>query len=130
MISKSCNKCKCIKLLDEFGNDSGGKKKRSWCKNCDRQINKERAEIKKTAPPIPDNHICPVCELDEAKLSESLNPTIRTKYRPWVMDHDHQEKTFRGWICRKCNLGLGNFNDDMELLSKATEYLRKTSNGK
>jgi hypothetical protein len=122
---KSCNKCKIEKTLDQFGNDSGGKKKRSWCRVCDSNMNKERNEIKKTAPPIPSNHVCPVCTKTETQLNESINPTRRKKGRPWVMDHDHDSKTFRGWLCRKCNLGLGNFADDYELVLKAAGYLKK-----
>ena len=126
---KTCNKCKQTKPLDQFGNDSGGKKKRSWCRECDKEANKDRATIKKTAPPIPNNHVCPVCGKDENTLNESINPTLRKKGRPWVMDHDHNKKTFRGWICRKCNLGLGNFNDDYDLVLKAAKYLKDRQNG-
>jgi len=122
---KRCNRCKIAKLFLEFGNDSGGKKKRSWCKECDREVNKDRAEIKKTAPSIPENHICPVCNLNEEQLNESLNPTIRAKHRPWVMDHNHSKKTFRGWICRKCNLGLGNFNDDIRIIGNALNWIKQ-----
>jgi hypothetical protein len=46
------------------------------------------------------------------------------------MDHDHELKTFRGWLCRKCNLGCGNFKDNPELLEKAAKYLRDKKNGK
>ena len=130
LISKICNRCKCIKPLNQFGNDSGGKKLRSDCRECDSTLAKERKEISKTAPAIPDNHVCPICKQTEEQLNENINPTLRKKGRPWVMDHNHKEKTFRGWLCRKCNLGCGNFKDNPELLEKAAKYLRDTSNGK
>lgn len=40
------------------------------------------------------------------------------------MDHNHSTGKFRGLLCKKCNLGLGNFNDSPELLQKAIEYLK------
>ena len=124
---KKCNNCNQVKPLEQFGNDSGGKKKRSWCKLCDSIVSKERKEILKTAPPIPDNHVCPICNKSEQQLNENINPTLRKKGRPWVMDHNHDKKTFRGWVCRKCNLGMGNFADDPDLILKAAEYLVKNT---
>ena len=129
MSSKRCNRCREVKPLSDFGNDSGGKKKRSDCRACDSMLAKDRKEIMKTAPPVPDNYACPICEKTEGQLNEDINPTLRKKGRPWVMDHDHKLKVFRGWLCRKCNLGCGNFKDDPVLLEKAAKYLKESQNG-
>ena len=68
-----------------------------------------------------------ICEKNENQLNETQQPTMRKKGSPWVCDHDHTKKTFRGWICRKCNLGLGNFNDDYTLVLNAAKYLKEYS---
>ncbi len=40
------------------------------------------------------------------------------------MDHDHKTGRFRGWLCHNCNVGLGHFMDNSELLLKADTYLK------
>ena len=60
------------------------------------------------------NHRCFICN--------EIN-----KFGPWkdklVVDHDHDTGKVRKLLCDKCNKGLGQFNDNPELLKKATEYL-------
>jgi hypothetical protein len=38
-------------------------------------------------------------------------------------DHDHATKLPRGWLCRRCNLGLGDWEDKPDLMRKAASYL-------
>jgi len=42
-----------------------------------------------------------------------------------VVDHNHKTGNIRELLCDKCNLGLGNFKDNIELLSNAIMYLKK-----
>jgi hypothetical protein len=40
----------------------------------------------------------------------------------WQCDHDHKTKQFRGWICKKCNTGLGGIGDTAESVVNAVLY--------
>lgn len=42
-----------------------------------------------------------------------------------MLDHDHDTAEFRGWLCRSCNVGLGQLGDDIEGLTRAIKYLEK-----
>jgi hypothetical protein len=45
--------------------------------------------------------------------------------RSFSVDHDHINGKVRGLLCRGCNVGIGNLNDDPELLEKAIIYIKK-----
>ncbi len=40
-------------------------------------------------------------------------------------DHCHDTNKFRGWLCAKCNTGIGMLNDLPKLVAKAARYLSK-----
>lgn len=45
--------------------------------------------------------------------------------RDWHIDHDHVTGTPRALLCHHCNLGIGNFRDNPDLLLAAIKYLRQ-----
>lgn len=47
------------------------------------------------------------------------------KGRRLVVDHNHESGNIRGLLCSQCNLGLGNFGDDPEVLKLAIKYLKE-----
>lgn len=47
-----------------------------------------------------------------------------------VVDHCHQSGDFRGLLCRNCNLALGNFKDNPELMEQGAQYVRRTTKEK
>lgn len=65
------------------------------------------------------NGLCDICGENRNYSNRSLSK-----------DHDHNTGKFRGMLCTKCNLGLGKFSDNPELLIKAANYLNQSkSNG-
>jgi len=119
---KTCTICRQALPLSAFGRDGGANYLRYECKSCARKQSKTIREIKKNASPIPKDHCCPICEMNEQQ--------IRTRYpnkkNVWCCDHNHTTNKFRGWLCHKCNLGLGNFDDDIKRIKNAMQYLTKT----
>ena len=69
-------------------------------------------------PPV--DHKCPICNRSESEISSGGG----NKSTRWVLDHNHETNKFRGWLCHNCNMGIGAFKDNIEVLYKAIEYLK------
>ena len=41
------------------------------------------------------------------------------------LDHDHKTGAFRGWLCNRCNLGIGMLGDTVAGMEGAIAYLRR-----
>lgn len=71
---------------------------------------------------VEQNYKCAICGCDAKSLSKRFQ-----------IDHDHSccptrracSKCVRGLLCSSCNLGIGNLKDDISILEKATDYLKK-----
>lgn len=42
------------------------------------------------------------------------------------LDHDHDTGAFRGWLCGRCNMGLGALGDSIATIERILAYLRRT----
>ena len=52
--------------------------------------------------------VCPICQRGGQKMH---------------VDHNHHTGAVRGMLCTRCNVGLGQFRDDRNLIARAIEYL-------
>ena len=118
--SKLCSKCGKSLPATDFSPCSGGKYLRPECRECGYDLAKTRKQLKEEHGSPPDDYICPIClkNKDEVKGFGGKN------LGPWVIDHHHKTKKFRGWLCHKCNRI---FNDDCttDLLLRAIYYLEE-----
>jgi hypothetical protein len=42
------------------------------------------------------------------------------------LDHCHEKGVFRGWLCKECNISMGNLGDNIEGFIRAIKYLNRT----
>lgn len=66
------------------------------------------------------NYVCAICEQPETSV-DGRNATLKNL----AVDHCHKHKGIRELLCWRCNGTLGKINDDVELLQKMIDYLKK-----
>ena len=60
------------------------------------------------------NGACKICgKVDPGRISS----------KRLAVDHDHTTGKVRGILCFRCNMGLGCFNDNIEIIKKVINYL-------
>jgi hypothetical protein len=66
---------------------------------------------------ISQNYKCAICQ-------ENPNGWNGQSGR-FDVDHDHKTGKVRGLLCSSCNTSLGKFKDDISILKRAINYLKK-----
>lgn len=76
---------------------------------------------------------CPECRRAASRKFQRGGKSSETKAGPCEIcgthceplhwDHNHVTGQFRGWLCPRCNGGLGCFGDDIEVMKWAIQYL-------
>jgi hypothetical protein len=131
---KKCTLCKADKPECDFYFDTNSNRLRAECKDCQRKKNRSRlvmhrdqrrvSDLKKryniniddwnNLMTIQDNK-CAIC----GEPPQNDNRNLST-------DHCHETGKVRGLLCRRCNMGIGYFKDNIDLLQKSIEYLRNS----
>ena len=130
MESKICKDCQTEKPVSEFYKQVQSKNSyQSYCKSCHYARTKEPAkwaQIKKLYGIDRADYeqmmkeqrgVCKICGTTEADHRKFLS-----------VDHDHKTGQVRGLLCHSCNIGLGKFRDNENLLKLAIVYLQDFKN--
>lgn len=107
----------------------------AYCKPCFNNKNKKwQAQNPDKLPNLDQNRISSrkrnfgISENDYAQMLVDQNNScaICKKEIGWeaAVDHCHTTNVVRGLLCRKCNLGLGGFKDNIETIRKAIAYVK------
>lgn len=138
LVSRVCTTCKVMKSAREFRtNRSSIRGVNSYCRDCANERNRAYrttengrrrtwlADVKRRynvsgeeAEAIVRKRMgkCEICGDRSTVIHKGV-------VRNLAIDHDHQTGHIRGVLCNACNLGLGSFRDNEELLIKAAQYL-------
>jgi len=111
--TKICPRCKKRRKLNQFHhNASRADGRMGHCKFCRNLYMREFAYYKyhlKKAGKLKRTVCCAICRNRYAAVLDQ--------------DHDHKTQKFRGFLCRRCNVGLGMFMDNVGRLKRAIAYL-------
>lgn len=134
---KKCTKCKTDKELSEYHKDSGQRSGyRCRCKECHKSANstynkkirdKRQFYVLKSATRVTKDQYNSLLNLQDNKCA-ICNKTAEDNKKKLGVDHCHSTLLIRGLLCNRCNMGIGYFNDNHELLIKASEYLKSPIN--
>lgn len=131
-MSKQCTKCLNIKELTQFSKQKSCKDGLTYqCKSCISSYMKVRTRksfVYNQDYYLQKNYgitleqfksiehaqhgVCKICS--GTNTSKALH-----------VDHCHLTGVIRGLLCNTCNRGLGLFKDNVELLAKAIEYIKR-----
>lgn len=93
-----------------------------------RRRNPERAKYNRRKHTLKEKAISPE-DYDWLLAAQGGRCAIcaRKSARTLHVDHDHHTGKIRGLLCDNCNLGMGHFQDDPGLITKALQYLEEAS---
>ena len=80
---------------------------------------------KENPPPTNEDYACLICGITKEGMRKK---GYVTRQLTFCCDHDWKTGKFRGYICQKCNTGIGNLQDDPEIIRKALEYITNDKN--
>lgn len=138
VMQKVCKDCNIEKPNDEFYKNYNKKAKKYYyrlnCIPCENKrsqqhhaSNRTKRSLQNRSWNLKKKFGIDVEEYDKMLLSQNGVCKICKKIdsdRGLAVDHDHKTGRVRGLLCLKCNTGLGQFNDDAEMLGLAIQYLK------
>lgn len=141
---KYCPKCdRWFKRTEFYKNAGTSDGLTSYCKKCNVKVNKQykqnnkefNAKAQQSQKRMRNHKITgekfnEILKLQNNKCAICENEFTHTP----VIDHDHScclgryscGNCTRGLLCRNCNMGLGQFKDNIEFLRNAVKYLKRS----
>ena len=108
--SKTCKTCHKVLPLTAFTKHTqridGAHYLQTTCRECKTEYRANNRLAKANAPPKPEQ--CNCCNKKTKEL---------------VSDHIQGSNTFRGWLCHRCNTGIGPLGDTLEGVLQGAVYL-------
>lgn len=129
---KHCWSCDTIKAASEFGpNASKSDLLASECRECTQARARERYQLNKQRQreaALVKRYGISAAEYDQMLDGQGGVCAICNREcssgKRLAVDHCHDTDIVRGLLCSKCNQGIGLFEDDPGLLTRAAEYVR------
>lgn len=131
---KTCPKCQTEKGPEDFSGEH------SWCKSCCSKAQKPRSAryyiahrarvILSSAKTAAKKGLFAPPLITEQELERQLADPNRECgvcgcKEQLHLDHDHETGEVRGWLCGKCNRGIGLLMDSSALLERAAAWLKR-----
>ncbi len=91
----------------------------SGCTKCNNLIKYKITSIEYEQLVIAQNNKCSICDKPEISIDKTNG-----KLRDLSVDHNHETGKIRGLLCTGCNIGIGLFKENSQILKKAIEYLK------
>jgi len=121
-----CKTCGLEKLLIKFGINNPGTTRESMRQSCHTCVNEKKHNTSL-------GHIRRLCcqygmtdqHYMQMEFDQKGKCAICKQKKSLDIDHNHITHRVRGLLCQNCNVGLGQFMDDPEVLKEAIIYLEK-----
>jgi len=113
---KKCNQCGVVKKAKYFHRNGG--KRTGLCEDCKVCRNKKIVEKR---------YNLEEGQLEQMKKDVDYKCELCNNETSLAVDHCHKSGKVRGMLCAKCNTGIGQLNDDIELMKRAIKYIKDRS---
>jgi hypothetical protein len=126
-MTRRCPRCGETKTLADFARNRSAKSGYgSYCKPCHNSVvaeNRQKNHGGARSFWLNRRYRVDAAQVAWMVLQQGGVCALCTSGKPEHVDHDHRTKRVRGILCFNCNRGLGKFGDDVELMSRAVDYL-------
>lgn len=128
---KTCPDCGVTQSVESFHKNKAAPDERQvYCRSCSSRRNFQRSSVTRKKW-YGDQYGMTEEDFDRRLINQGNSCEIcgggpkGNRWGRFCVDHDHNTGKVRGIICGTCNLGLGRFQDDPQLLRAAAGYLER-----